>query len=201
MTRRGKPPVVPSPMRASEAMIGRCRLSIESAVKAGARVVLNSVLKRFKGIAELGVGFQLGIGTRVPAGSRLGRFGYIGRGFSAPSPVCVGDLCMISTQVTIVDNDHGTDSADLPIRLDFRWTHRVTVFEGDVWVGHGAIIRSGSRIGRGAVVAAGAVVTKDVPAYAIVGGNPAKLIRMRFSTAEVDLQDELIYGAHSVRAQ
>lgn len=51
----------------------------------------------------------------------------------------------------------------------------------DVWIGYGAIILSGVTIGQGAVVAAGSVVTKDVEPYSIVGGNPAKLIKYRFS--------------------
>lgn len=58
---------------------------------------------------------------------------------------------------------------------------RTIHIEHDVWIGHGAFIRPGVRIGTGAVVAACAVVTKDVPPYAIVGGNPAKVIRYRFS--------------------
>jgi serine acetyltransferase len=54
----------------------------------------------------------------------------------------------------------------------------------DVWVGAGAIILSGVKIGNGAIVAAGAVVAKDVPLYSIVGGVPAKVIRMRLSEAQ-----------------
>jgi acetyltransferase-like isoleucine patch superfamily enzyme len=56
----------------------------------------------------------------------------------------------------------------------------------DVWIGQRAIILRGITIGDGAVIAAGAVVTKDVPAYAIVGGVPAKLLRMRFATEVVE---------------
>lgn len=55
------------------------------------------------------------------------------------------------------------------------------VVDDDVWIGYGATVLSGVHIGQGAVVAAGAVVTKDVPAYAIVGGVPAKVIKYRFA--------------------
>ena len=63
----------------------------------------------------------------------------------------------------------------------FAWrrAHRVTIGH-DAWIGHGAIVLPGRRIGDGAVIAAGAVVTKDVAPYAIVAGNPARLIRARF---------------------
>lgn len=69
--------------------------------------------------------------------------------------------------------------ADEESFFDWRRSHRV-ILGNDVWIGHGAIILPGRRIGDGAVVAAGAIVTKDVPAYAIVGGNPARVIKPRF---------------------
>lgn len=64
--------------------------------------------------------------------------------------------------------------------------HRTTVLGNDVWVGVGAIILDGIKVGDGAVIAAGAVVTKDVPNYAVVGGVPAKIIKFRFSREEID---------------
>jgi len=69
--------------------------------------------------------------------------------------------------------------ADEESFFDWRRSHRV-ILGNDVWIGHGAIILRGRRIGDCAVVAAGAIVTKDVPAYAIVGGNPARVIKPRF---------------------
>lgn len=60
------------------------------------------------------------------------------------------------------------------------------IVDDDVWIGYGATIMSGVHIGQGAVVAAGAVVTKDVPPYAIVGGVPAKVIKYRFDPEMIE---------------
>lgn len=67
----------------------------------------------------------------------------------------------------------------------------------DVWIGHGAFVGQGVKIGNGAVVAAGAVVTKDVPPYAIVGGNPAQIIRMRFPFDQCAALEELAWWRFS----
>ncbi|RJO74730.1 antibiotic acetyltransferase [Nocardia panacis] len=67
---------------------------------------------------------------------------------------------------------------DLPVRGD-------TVVGNDVWIGNNATIMPGVRIGHGAIIASGSVVTKDVPDYGIVGGNPATLIRRRFDDADI----------------
>lgn len=69
--------------------------------------------------------------------------------------------------------------AELPVKGDTR-------IGNDVWIGYDALIMPGISIGNGACIAARSLVTRDVPPYAIVGGNPAKLIRMRYSDAEVD---------------
>jgi hypothetical protein len=66
----------------------------------------------------------------------------------------------------------------------FAWRRAHHVHIGhDVWIGHGAIVLPGRSVGTGAVVAAGAIVTKDVPAYTIVAGNPARIIKRRFPEA------------------
>ena len=64
----------------------------------------------------------------------------------------------------------------------------------DVWIGYGATILSGVYIGQGAVIAVGAVVSKDVPAYAIVGGIPAKVIKYRFSESVCKTLEKIDYS-------
>lgn len=66
-----------------------------------------------------------------------------------------------------------------------------TIIESDAWIGMNAMIMPGVRIGQGAIVAAGSVVVKDVPAYTIVGGNPAKIIKERFTTLEISMLKEI----------
>lgn len=68
---------------------------------------------------------------------------------------------------------------DLPYKGD-------TVIGNDVWIGYEALIMPGVKIGNGAIIGARAVVTGDVPSYAIVGGNPAKVIKMRFNDREIE---------------
>ena len=88
---------------------------------------------------------------------------------------------MIADQVSVRDSDHGFNNCDLPM-MDQDILAEAVVIEDDVWVGHGAVILKGIRIGSGSIIAAGAVVTRDVPANMIVGGVPARVIASRFKT-------------------
>lgn len=67
------------------------------------------------------------------------------------------------------------------------------VFEGDNWIGMNVTILKGVTIGKGSIVAAGAVVTKSTPPYSIVGGIPAKVLKMRFSDNEILLHEKMLY--------
>ncbi|MCX6031750.1 MAG: acyltransferase [Chloroflexi bacterium] len=85
----------------------------------------------------------------------------------------IGERVLISGGVRIYTHDHGYDPRSVPDR-------QALVIENDVWIGVGAIILSNiQRIGRGAVIGAGAVVTKPVPERAIVAGNPARIVGFR----------------------
>lgn len=79
--------------------------------------------------------------------------------------------------------------------FEWRAENRVDIGH-DVWIGHGAIIMSGVNIGNGAIVGSGSVVTKDVPAWTIVVGNPARVLRPRFDNEEYALQLEQLAWWH-----
>jgi maltose O-acetyltransferase len=93
--------------------------------------------------------------------------------------VRIGNNVMIAPQVMIPHSGHSYERTDIPMRDQPARYYQQTVIEDDVWIGSRAIIMHGVRIGTGAIVAAGAVVVKDVPPRAIVGGNPAKFIKSR----------------------
>lgn len=92
----------------------------------------------------------------------------------------IGEFCLTGKWVTITDNSHGEtdyDSLLLPPKQRKITTKGPVVIGRNVWIGDKATILPGVTIGDGAVIAASAVVTKVVPAYSVVGGNPAKIIK------------------------
>ncbi len=94
------------------------------------------------------------------------------------SSIHIGKGVMLAPQCALYSHSHGT-GPDRPIREQPLVSKGPIVIEDEAWLGVKAVVLSGVTVGEGAVVAAGAVVTRDVPAGAIVAGNPAKIIRMR----------------------
>ena len=96
-----------------------------------------------------------------------------------PYDLKVGKDVMMGPYVTIVGENHNFARQDIPMRLQGYQKFPPVRIEDDVWIGAQAIILPGITVGKGAIIAAGAVVTKDVPPYAICGGNPARVIKFR----------------------
>ncbi len=112
---------------------------------------------------------RAGEGSRIGAGTRINR----GCTLDTRGGLRIGDHVSISPEAVILTADHGRDLPGFPLQ------HRPVVIEDYVWVGMRAMILPGVRVGRGAVVAAGAVVTRDVEPLAVVGGMPARVIGHR----------------------
>ena len=97
---------------------------------------------------------------------------------SAYQRVRIGEQCVIADRAMFIDFDHGVVEVDRPIRLQGIYKRDVEI-GSNVWIGYGACILRGVSVGDNAIVGTNAVVTKDVPANAVVGGIPARIIRMR----------------------
>jgi acetyltransferase-like isoleucine patch superfamily enzyme len=97
---------------------------------------------------------------------------------SAYKHVRIGEQCVVADRAMFIDFDHGMVEVERPIRVQGIYTRDVDV-GSNVWIGYGACILRGVKVGDNAVIGTNAVVAADVPANAVVGGVPAKVIRMR----------------------
>ena len=109
----------------------------------------------------------------------LGDHSAIGIHANISGKVVIGDHVMMGPDCTIYTRNHAFDRTDIPMDQQGFYPHKPVFIGDDVWIGGQVIILPGVHVGTGAIIGAGAVVTKDVPPYAIVGGNPAKIIRYR----------------------
>ena len=166
------------------------------------RLIMQPIIR--KSFAECGSKVTIGCGCRFSGIQNI----YIGdnvalgentRIMCTRAKVIMKGHIMFGPGVTIITGGH---------RLDYIGKYMIDVgnneknpdddkdiiIEEDVWIGANATVLKGVTIGRGAVVAAGAVVTKDIPPYAIAGGVPAKVIRMRFSDDEIKEHESICYN-------
>jgi acetyltransferase-like isoleucine patch superfamily enzyme len=154
---------------------------------------------RTDGPLFLGSGLELQIARRGRV--EFGRFVWIGHGtkirchegvveigaksvlgqectISAYERVRIGEQCVIADRAMFIDFDHGVVEVERPIRKQGIYTREVVV-GSNVWIGYGACILRGVRVGDNSIVGTNSVVTKDVPANAVVAGVPARIVRMR----------------------
>lgn len=108
-------------------------------------------------------GFSIGSNSVINSGCRIDTRGKI----------CIGDNVSVSRNVTILTADHDMDDPNLSGRT------KMVKIDDYVWIGTGAMIMPGVCVGKGAVVAAGSVVTKDVKPFCVVAGVPARIIKLR----------------------
>lgn len=152
----------------------------------GKGVYLRPMSSDIKGLENLSVGD----GTSIPKGSTI---------YCTDAPLTIGRKVIFGPRPTIITGDHRIDIVgkyiiDVTVNEKLPENDAPVVIEDDVWCGANVTILKGVTIGRGSVVAAGAVVTKSFPPYSIIGGVPAKLIKMRFTEEQIREHERLLYG-------
>jgi len=117
---------------------------------------------------------HLGDGIHFGNNSSTGPYSFIGAG----GPIRIGENVIMGQHVSFHSENHNFDRIDLPIRS--QGVSRVGILvEDDCWVGANAVFLDGAHVGRGSVVAAGAVVRGKIPPYSVVAGVPARVLRSR----------------------
>jgi maltose O-acetyltransferase len=139
------------------------------------RILAKSIFKKcgknvnLENKAFFGKGDLIEIGDNSGIGTRCELYGKIK----------IGKDVMIASEVIILTRNHKFHRTDIPMILQGMDEEQPVIIEDDVWIGIRAIIMPGVKIGKGSIIAAGSVVTKNIGEYSIVGGVPAKLIRKR----------------------
>ncbi len=139
-------------------------------------------------LGKVGRNFRLGLGSTIlnPAQVSIGDDVYLGPGtfVTSPTAVVIGDRVMFGPQVMLIGGDHDLSNTGVPLRFAPPPPHPPPiVIEDDAWIGSRVTILKGVRIGRGAVVGAASLVTKDIPPMAIAVGNPCRVLRYRTGVA------------------
>ena len=106
-----------------------------------------------------------------------------GKGF-IPNGSVIGDDVMMGTNVYVLSQNHRFDRTDIPMRKQGFSPAQPIIIDDDIWIGNNVNILVGRHIAKGSIIGIGSVLTKDFPAYSIVAGNPAKLIRSRIKSED-----------------
>lgn len=158
---------------ASDSRIGRWARPLR-------RCVTKSLFKRAGRNINIEKGAYFGNGSQIEIGDNSG----IGVNCRVCGPVKIGDNVMMGPEVIVLTVSHKYNRLDIPMRQQGHKEPEPVTIGDDVWIGTRAIIMPGISVGKGAIIGASAVVTKDVPEYAIVCGNPAKVVKSRKDNSE-----------------
>lgn len=149
----------------------------------GRGVYLRPMSSDLKGLWNM----SIGDGSSIPKGSTF---------YCTEAPLTIGRKVIFGPHPTIITGDHRTDVVGkfiMDSHEKLPENDAPVVIEDDVWAGCNVTILKGVTIGRGSVIAAGAVVTKSCPPYSIIGGVPAKVLKFRFTVDEVLEHEKALY--------
>lgn len=152
--------------------------------KCGKNVYIRPMSSDIKGIENLSIGNNV----LIPKGSTI---------YCTVAELKIGNNVIFGPKPTIITGDHRIDLIgkyiiDITEKEKLPQNDLPVIIEDDVWCGANVTILKGVTIGRGSVIAAGAVVTKSCAPYSIIGGVPAKLIKMRFTSKEIEAHEALL---------
>jgi acetyltransferase-like isoleucine patch superfamily enzyme len=157
------------------------------------RTFLMAIKRKKYGLRNVHPTFFMAGKSLISKDFRAAEYSFIGDGCRIGPGVSIGAYVMFGPHVTVTGADHRFDIPGTPMIFSGRPKLEKTIIEADSWIGYGSVIMSGVHIGRGSIVAANSVVTKDIPPYEIHGGVPAKKIRGRFqSQADIDIHEEML---------
>ena len=168
-----------------KAIIGKTLYSIARLLPSSEKKILGAFSKRIRYItgkmilAHCGKNVNLEKGSYFTEYCSIGDNSGIGIDAYISGKVCIGDNVMMAPECKIYTRNHCYERIDIPMNQQDVTVEKPVLIGNDVWIGVRVTILPGVRIGNHSIVCAGAVVTKDVPEYAIVGGVPAKVIDFR----------------------
>lgn len=154
----------------------------------GKNVYLRPMHSNIKGLCNLSIGDY----TSIPKGTTF---------YCTLAPLTIGKKVIFGPNPTIITGDHRTDIigkyiidiTDDEKKGNEKKYDEPVIIEDDVWCGANVTILKGVTIGRGSIIAAGAVVTKSCPPYSIIGGVPAKIIKMRFTSEQIKEHEKSLF--------
>jgi len=150
----------------------------------GNNSVIGGLSSQYEGLENVSIGDNV----KIPQGATI---------YATNAHLTIGNNVLFGPNPTIITGDHRIDVIG---KAMFEVTEKLpendidVIIEDDVWCGANVTILKGVTIGRGSVVAACSVVTKSFPPYSIIGGVPAKLLKMRFSEEQIKKHEEILYG-------
>ncbi len=144
------------------------------------------------GLKNVSKNFYIGGQCNISKDFIAGDYSFVGVGTKIYPNVRIGNYTLIANNVSIIASDHVYSNPNIPIIFSKRPLLKDTVIGSDVWIGANSIIMGGVKIGDGAIIAAGSIVTKDIPAYEIHGGVPTKFIKKRFTPEEIIIHQQML---------
>lgn len=161
-------------------------------MKSKLRNIRNMLVNFLKNLSHISRTNYVSVSSKVHSSILMGRYCYIGPGGEVPAGVKFGNYVMIGKDLLISGHDHNFKIIGTPVIFSGRPSHPNTYIEDDVWIGARVIVMTGVTVGRGSILAAGAIVVKDVEPYSIVAGVPAKKIGERFVSTDQAIHDAML---------